>query len=65
MERWTDNRTEAIAISSTLFLKKSVVIMMCLIVSNKRNLLYEDGIEKSVLRDHTLSSLGKPRDVKL
>ena len=38
--------------------------MWYLVVSKKKNPLYlcEDGIEKSVPRDHCLSSLGKPRD---
>ena len=38
--------------------------MWYLVVSKKKNPLYlcEDGIEKSIPRDHRLSSLGKPRD---
>ena len=39
--------------------------MQNLIVSKKKYpFLYEDGIEKSVPRDHRLSSLGKPCDSK-
>ena len=31
-------------------------------LKKKNNYLFEDGIEKSVPRDHRLSSRGKPRD---
>ena len=36
-----------------------------LMVGNKNNPLFcEDGIEKSVPRNHRLSALGRPRDAK-
>ena len=41
--------------------------MLHLMVGKEKRIhyLYVDGIRKSVVQDHSLSSLGKPHDAKL